>query len=224
MRASLAVLSVGLVCLGVGLVGATAHGSGSTYDISATAIEGCSCPMFCSCYYNTEPTGGHMCRFNNAYQLADGSHWGDVDLSGARIWMSGDLGGDFGDGAMDWVVVTFDDDLSQEQRDALSAWTAKAFPVQWGRMETREDDISWSVDDQGAHAAMASGTAEVQLERVRDPNGEQAIVLNTPYWGTDSNDGFELAYSTHEFNGEPSFSFEKRNGFIITVHSKGTLE
>ena len=60
-------------------------GQPGTYKVTATAIEACSCPLFCSCYYNTKPTDGHMCRFNNAYKYEQGSHWGKVDLPGASV-------------------------------------------------------------------------------------------------------------------------------------------
>lgn len=196
---------------------------GASYDVVATALEGCSCPMFCSCYYNSEPTGGHMCQFNNAYKFHDGSHWGDVDLSGAKVWFSGDLGGDFSDMTTDWVVITFDRSLTPEHRDAIAAWAGLVFPVEWGRMETREDDIAWENGDEVAVARMASGLAELHLERILDPDGEQAVVLNTPYWGAQSNDGFELAYSVHRFDGEPSFHHERRNGFVITFRNSGEL-
>lgn len=110
-------MSVGVVATMV-----AAGGEDRTYDVTATAIEACSCPLFCSCYYNEEPTGGHMCRFNNAYRFEEGSHWGDVDLSGAMVWISGDLGGHFGDGTVEWAAVTFDKGSTPEQREAINAW------------------------------------------------------------------------------------------------------
>lgn len=63
---------------------------------------------------NTE----HFCKFNNAYKVNKG-HYGNVDLTGAKIWLSGDLGGDFSQGQMDWVVATFDKGTTAEQRQAL---------------------------------------------------------------------------------------------------------
>ena len=49
----------------------------------------------------------HFCRFNNAYKINKGNH-GATRLDGAKFWISGDLGGDFSHGQMDWAVVTFD--------------------------------------------------------------------------------------------------------------------
>jgi hypothetical protein len=222
-RTLVAVVALVVVAAGwIVFTGATADRSG-TYQVTATAIEACSCPLFCSCYYNPEPTGGHMCRFNNAYRFEEGSHWGGVDLSGAKVWMTGDLGGHFADGTTEWAVVTFDQATTPEQRAAIGAWAGKVFPVQWGNMETREDDITWEEGEKTAHAKMGSGLAEVTLHKVLDGDGEQATVTNTAYWAADSNTGFRLAHSDHYYKGDPSFSFEHRNGFLITISSEGTL-
>src|SRR5690348_2199181 len=57
------------------------------WAINATAIEACSCPHFCMCYFNAHPAahheGGkteHFCKFNNAYKVNKG-HYGTVDLT-----------------------------------------------------------------------------------------------------------------------------------------------
>ena len=53
----------------------TGHSSvpASEWAINATAIEACSCPHFCMCYFNTHPAAHHdhgqaehYCKFNNA--------------------------------------------------------------------------------------------------------------------------------------------------------------
>jgi len=223
-RALIAVVSVIALAAGLVVFAGTGENQAGTYKVTATAIEACSCPLFCSCYYNAEPAGGHMCRFNNAYRFEEGSHWGAVDLSGALVWITGDLGGHFADGTTEWAVVTFDKATTPEQREAIGAWAGKTFPVQWGSMETREDEITWEEGEKTAHAKMASGLAEVTLHKVLDAAGEQATATNTAYWGADSNTGFRLAHSDHYYKGDPSFEFEHRNGFLITITSEGTLE
>ena len=64
---------------------------GPSWSMNATAIEACSCPMFCQCYFNAEPAGHgghegheaeHFCRFNNAYKINKGSY-GTTKLDGA---------------------------------------------------------------------------------------------------------------------------------------------
>ena len=196
-----------------------------SYDIRATAIEACSCPLFCSCYYNPEPTGGHMCEFNLAYKFEDGSHWGDTDLSGAKVWLSGDLGDHFADGTTEWAVVTLDNATSEAQRAAINNWIGRMFPVQWESVEVRTDDISWEDGAEVARAKMASGMAAVELRKVLDADGNQATVLNTGYWGSDSNEGFLLAHSTHHFHGEAqSYEYGNHNGFMITSRVSGEVE
>lgn len=220
------VLAVALVGLAITVLAfhAAASDGEATYSVTATAIEGCSCPLFCSCYYNTEPTGGHKCQFNNAYRFEEGSHWGDVDLSGGKIWVSGDLGGHFGDGTTEWAVVSLDKNLTEEQRQAVGGWINTVFPVQWGSVEMREDEITWEDNEETAHAMLASGLAKIKLDKVFDAHGNQSVVNNTAYWAADSNTGFRLAKSTHEYTGdENSYAYEGRNGFLITLTAEGVV-
>ena len=77
------------------------------------------------CYFNSHPAAHHdhgkmehYCRFNIAYKINKGNY-GSTDLAGAKLWLSGDLGGDFSTGQMDWVVVTFDKSVTPEQRQGL---------------------------------------------------------------------------------------------------------
>ena len=69
------------------------------WAMNATIIEACSCPMFCQCYFNSQPAsagsehaehegheghaGGHFCRFNNAFKVNHG-HYKGVKLESAR--------------------------------------------------------------------------------------------------------------------------------------------
>jgi len=95
-----------------------AKSSTPEWSFNATIIEACSCPMFCQCYFNTKPAAHvgheghgamseHFCRANFAYKVNKGSY-GDVKLEGVKFWLAGDLGGDFSEGATDWVEATFD--------------------------------------------------------------------------------------------------------------------
>ena len=40
----------------------TAAAAAPDWAINATAIEACSCPMFCQCYFNSEPAAHHRHR------------------------------------------------------------------------------------------------------------------------------------------------------------------
>src|SRR4026207_2077432 len=93
---------------------ATAVGATPQWSFNAPAIEACSCPMFCQCYFDTKPAGhtahagtgstGHFCRFNMGYKVNKGVYKG-TKLDGAKFWIAGDLGGDWSKGQMDWAVV-----------------------------------------------------------------------------------------------------------------------
>src|ERR1700722_1348911 len=83
-------LVLALVTVSVGHSGAPAD-----WAINATAIEACSCPHFCMCYFNSHPAAHHengkmehFCKFNNAYKVNQG-HYGNVDLLGPS---SGSMG------------------------------------------------------------------------------------------------------------------------------------
>ena len=74
------------------------------WHFNGTAIEACSCPLFCPCYFNTETAlhqtehgAEHFCKFNMAYKVNEGHH-GDTDLSGVKFWVAGDLGANWKEG------------------------------------------------------------------------------------------------------------------------------
>src|SRR2546422_5026280 len=99
---------------------ATAAGTTPEWAANTTVIEACSCPMFCQCYFNTEPAAHHdhgnarYCRANLAYKINRGN-FGNVKLDGAKFWVVSDLGGDFSKGQMDWATLYFDKATSKEQ-------------------------------------------------------------------------------------------------------------
>jgi hypothetical protein len=199
-----------------------------SWSVNATAIEACSCPMFCQCYFNSKPAahhdhGGeakHYCRANLAYRINKGQY-GDVKLDGAKFWLANDLGADFSMGKMDWVVVTYDKATSPAQRAAIRDVVGHLFPVQWNSMKEAEADIdTWRFDKDGAVATMDGvKTAEVRLKRFPGLTDEPIVIRNLPYWGAKRHDGFVLmpneveAYRT----GPNAFEYKGTNGFMITV-------
>ena len=66
---------VSLLLGAIALVGAggTEGSHSTTYDVSVDTIEGCSCPLFCTCYFGPS-ADEHMCRANNVYKFRKGSH------------------------------------------------------------------------------------------------------------------------------------------------------
>lgn len=196
------------------------------WSLNATAIEACSCPMFCQCYFNAEPAGhhdmgkeGHYCKFNNAYKINSGKY-GNVDLTGGKFWLNGDLGADFSKGQMDWVIATFDKNLTKEQRDALGQMLPKLFPVKWNSFTTSEGDIAWEASKDAAHATIDGGkVAEVRLKRFPGMTNEPVVITNLKYWGAPRNDGFVLM--PNEINsykvGPKAYETKGTNGFMLTL-------
>jgi len=210
------------------VVAGTPAKSSATYSVTVDTIEGCSCKLFCTCYFGIS-TPAHMCEANNVYKFRKGSHYGDVDLSNQLLWMTMDLGGEWHEkpgpgmpGA--WVVITFDKSSTPEQRKALEGVTKAVFPLTWKTYQIREDSISWHDEAKMSHAKMASGMAEIKLDKTAGPNKTPTVVENLQYWWSASNEGFVLAYSTHNFNGDTKFSHERRNGFNITWTAKGDIK
>jgi Protein of unknown function (DUF1326) len=225
-------LSLFLLLFAAGAMVAAAEGARSTtYDVTADTIEGCSCPLFCTCYFGPSAME-HMCTANNVYKFRTGSHYGDVDLSDQLVWVSLDLGGEWhknpGPGMpTKWAVVTFDKKSSETQRKAIGEVLNIVFPVKWGKFSTREDVIEWHDDAKMSHAKMASGMAEISLDKVgtnRPDKSQPVVVKNLQYWFSNSNDGFVLAYSNHHWDGENKFKQEHKNGFNIAWTAKGDIK
>lgn len=219
-----------------GIKAATPAAAAPAWSMNATAIEACSCPMFCQCYFNAEPAshGGdmagmkheaeHFCKFNNAYKINAGKS-GAVNLAGAKFWVSGDLGGDFSKGQMDWAVLTFDKAVTKEQRDAIGAILGKLFPVKWNSFTMAEGNMTWEATKDAAHATMDGGkTAEVKLARFQGMTNDPVKIMNLKYWGAPRNDGFLMMPNQIEAYhvGPKAYEYKGTNGFMITIDMKST--
>jgi len=197
------------------------------WSINASDIEACSCPMFCQCYFNTEPAAhhhegasSHYCRFNMAYKVNSG-HFGETDLTGAKFWITGDLGADFSAGKTDWAHITFDKAMTPAQRDAVGKILAHMFPVQWASLTTAEGTIdTWEYNKDFAHATLKGGkTAEIKLKRFPGVTNEPVVIKNLPYFGVPRNDGFVMMPNEIEAykEGPKAFEFKGTTGFYITT-------
>ncbi len=200
--------------------------TGPEWHLNATAIEACSCPMFCQCYFNTKPAahqhegGKHFCRANLAYKVNKGNY-GSVNLDGAKFWIASDLGGDFSQGQLDWAVLYFDKPLSKEQRDAIATMAGHLFPFKWNSFTTAEGNIDkWEYTNDWAHATLDGGkTAEVKLNKMKGLTSDPVVIKNLAYWGAPRNDGFVLMPSEVEAYrvGPNAFEFKNSNGFMLTL-------
>ena len=199
------------------------------WHFNATAIEACTCPMFCQCYFDTKPaehnhhgSSEHFCRFNMGYKVNKGN-FGKVDLTGAKFWIAGDLGADFSQGQTDWAVVTFDKSMTKEQRDGVVAALGHLFPVKWKSLTTAEGNIDkWEFTEEKAHATLDGGkSGEIVLVRpASSATGNGSIVIkNLRYFGAPRNDGFILMPNEIQAYriGEKKFESRGTNGFVVTV-------
>jgi hypothetical protein len=161
-----------------------------------------------------------------AVKVHDGK-FGNVSLKGARYWLTGDLGEDFGPGKKSpWLVVTFDPSVTQEQRDALAKiLTAKVYPWQWGEMQMDESAFTWEITENEARAKLANGKGEMVLEQWKGEDGAKSVLHNVKYFGADKNHGFVMYKSkVHRWDGfGHKFEYSGRNAFTIRIESSGTL-
>ena len=199
------------------------------WAMNATIIEACSCPMFCQCYFSTEPAGHaehgghgtkHYCKFNNVFKVNKGNY-GETDLAGAKFWVAGDLGDNFADMEMEWAVLTFDPAVTPAQREGIATALGKLYPVKWKSFSVAKDQpIEWTASKEAATAKLDGGKAgEVQLVRAASGmKGEAPVIKNLTYFGAPSNDGFVLMPNTVEAYrlGDKAFEYKGTNGFMIT--------
>jgi len=235
MKVRLSLLGLGLLFVFAGsLMAADTKAPAKPWTMNATIIEACSCPMFCQCYFSTEPASheGHMagheghketyCRFNNAYKVNRGTYNG-VNLAGAKFWISGDLGASFANGETDWAVLTFDPAVTPAQREGIQTIVGKVYPVKWSSFAVGTDaPITWEhkLGSDVAHATLDGGKAgEVALKSSVNKNAAGPVVIkNLKYFGAPRNDGFVLMPNEIETYrlGDKAFEFKGTNGFMIT--------
>jgi len=204
------------------------------WSLNATIIEACSCQMFCPCYFSTKPApeghshgagmagGMSYCRFNMGYKVNKGSS-GPVKLDGAKFWIAGDLGDDFGDGEAEWAEVTFDPSVTKEQRDAIAPILLKhVYPLKWKAFSVGQDaPVEWSATTARAHARLGGGKAG-EIVLVHNPTAMAAapsLLRNVKYFGAPRNEGFVLMPNEVEAyrRGAKPFEYKGTNGFMITI-------
>jgi len=239
MRKSLLAIVIVSVAMFL-LIGATTTKTApQAWSMNGTIIEACSCPMFCQCYFNSEPAGhsegmamhsehsgtSHYCKFNNAFRVNKGSY-GATRLDGAKFWVAGDLGSDFSKGQMDWAVLTFDPSVNKAQRDGIAVILGKLYPVKWNSFTIAPDQaMSWQSAGNTAVAKLDNGkAAEVSLTKFKGMTNEPVVIKNLRYWGAARNDGFVMMPNTVEAYriGDKPFQYKGTNGFMITFDIKST--
>jgi hypothetical protein len=194
------------------------------WSINAKIIEACSCRLMCPCYFNTTPDK-HFCQFNNALNIISG-HYGKVNVAGVKVWVSGDLSDNFGDGTALWAAFTFDPATTQEQIDAVTKILPNIYPLKFDQTFLDKKPISWEIKGDVATAKIGDGTeGMVELAAFKDASGKNTVINNLTYFGAKSNKGFNLYKSKHHYkaNGH-DYGFEDANGFVIEIASSGDIK
>ncbi len=197
------------------------------WHFNGTVIEACSCPMFCPCYFNTEPAlshtehgAEHFCKFNMAYKINKG-HFGETDLTGVKFWIAGDLGDTWKDGETEWAIVTFHPGTTDAQKNGVTTILGHVFPVQWKSFEVFEDaEIDWVASQDRAEAKLAGGAnAHIVLKKWEGIDGKTATLANIAYFGASRNNGFKMMPNEIETwkMGDKAFEYKGTTGFMITV-------
>ena len=200
------------------------------WHFNGTAIEACSCPMFCPCYFNTEPAlhrtehgAEHFCKFNMAYKINEG-FYGDTNLAGVKFWVAGDLGASWREGNTEWAVITFQTGTTDAQKAGVAAALSHIFPVKWKSFKVAEDaEIAWAATEDRAEAKLAEGTrAHVILNKWNGIGGKTGELKNIAYMGAPRNTGFKMMPNEIETwkVGDNAFEFKGSTGFMITIDMK----
>jgi len=192
------------------------------WRMKADYVEACSCHLFCPCYFNKQAEHP-FCEFNMAVKVREG-HSGATDLAGAKYWLTGDLGDEWGTAKKaKWVVVSFDPATTKAQRDALAPMILKTYGLEWGELKVQEAPIEISKTGDIAEAKLADGKlAYMKLKREPGADGKGVVLHNVPYFGAQNNSGFEL-YKSLDHRADVQghkFEYSGRNAFLISIDSQ----
>jgi hypothetical protein len=148
-------------------------------------------------------------------------HSGKVNLDGAKYWVTGDLGDEWGTNKKGkWAVVSFDPSTTKEQRDALAQIILKTYGLEWGDLKVQEAPIEISRSGDIVEAKLGSGQmAYMKLQREPGTNGKGVTLKNVNYFGAQGNGGFEMYKSIEHRSDLPDhkFSYSGRNAFLISI-------
>jgi hypothetical protein len=213
------IIRVGGLALSLVLVAVSAPNANPR--MSAEYVEACSCHLFCPCYFNKQAEHPY-CEFNMAVKVREGRS-GNTDLSGAKYWLTGDLGDKWGtEKKGKWVVVSFDPSTTKAQRDALAPIILKTYGLEWGELKVQEAPIEITRTADIAEAKLGGGRmAYMKLKREPGADGRGVVLKNVHYFGAKSNEGFEMYRSlSHSANvAGHKFSYSDRNAFLITIET-----
>lgn len=234
-RAALSVFTLLFIAaVAVAQYGKPAASGGKDFNITASYIEACSCDMFCPCYFGKSTThhgDAHFCKFNLVLKV-DKGNYKNVDLTGVKAWLSGDLGEEWNQAApgekpkAGWLVVTFEPTITKAQEAAMTDILLQLYPMEWDILGVDKSPIEWRVDEAKGEAVarLGNGKGEVILARSEGLNPKKDVVMtNLRYWGAQSNDGFRMwKNKRHYYEGHgQKLEYSGTNGFLITIEFSG---
>src|SRR5919108_3723630 len=181
---------VSILALCAVLVGATNPPTSSR--MKADYVEACSCHLFCPCYFNKHAEHP-SCEFNMAVKVKEGRA-GATNLAGAKYWLTGDLGENWGiQKKAAWVTATFDPSTTKAQRDALVPLILRTYGLQWDELKSAEAPIEIKNQGDVVEASLAGGKmAHMKLQREPGADGTGVVLKNVKYFNAQKNDGFVL--------------------------------
>ncbi len=194
------------------------------WQVRIQIIEACSCDLFCPCYFikraTHKHTGSTVCDLNTAGRVESGKY-GNVDLAGRKFWKAASFDTDRAKNLAPWRVVTFEPQITGEQKDGLRTVLSKIYPATT-TSEVDTSEITWVVSPDGktAHAKLGNGKGEIQLRRFAgaDPNRTSQISNLRYSRGADWNSPFDLYFSDHYYKGfGKSFELKEANGYMLTL-------
>src|SRR5207237_1990427 len=124
---------------------------------------------------------------------------GDRRVDGRKLWLSGNLGGDFTKG-MKSAVLTFEPGTTEDQKEAIKILIGKVYQVKWKSFDMDTAPITWQKKGMNGYGKLGN-KAEIKLTGVKGENGKPVVIQNLKYWGAQKNDGFYLAKGTHHYKG-----------------------
>src|SRR5437667_547108 len=212
-----------VLCVSLLIASKPAEPSGK---MTADYVEACSCHLFCPCYFNKHAEHPY-CEFNMAVNVRKGNT-ANVELAGAKYWLTGDLGDSWGtEKKGKWVVVSFDPGTTKAQRDALAPIILKSYGLEWGELKVQEAPIEVRQSGDVVEAKLADGKeAYLKLRREPGADGKGVVLKNVKYFNAVQNDGFQL-YRSMEHRADlegHQFSYSDRNAFLITIVSEEPKE
>jgi len=196
----------------------------TAWRMKADYVEACSCNLFCPCYFN--PHAQHpYCEFNMAVTVREGRS-GNVNLTGVKYWLTGDLGDKWGtERKAKWVVVTFDPAVTKAQRDAIAPMILKTYGQEWAELKVLEAPIEIKVEGDIAEAKLDGGKlAYLKLKKEPGADGKGVVLKNVKYFDAKGNDGFWM-YKSVEHRADIAghkFKYSGKNAFLISILSEGS--